>query len=58
MAATVGGSEKAFFTNVDLGGEIFHVQFNPKELKLDEKAIWADSGEHQADRPLLTYEKG
>lgn len=51
------GSEKAFFTNVDEGG-VFYVQFNPQELKLDEKAIWKPSGEHQADKPLLTYEKG
>lgn len=51
------GSEKAFFTNIDEGG-VFYVQFNPQELKLDEKAIWKPSGEHQADKPLLTYEKG
>ena len=53
-----GGSEKAFFTNVDKGSEVFYVQFNPKEVKLDEKAIWKPSGEHQAERPMLTYEKG
>lgn len=58
MSAAAGGSEKAFFTNVDKGSEVFHVQFNPKELKLDEKAIWKPSGEHQEERPLLTYEKG
>lgn len=53
-----GGSEKAFFTNIDKGSEVFHVQFNPKELKLDEKAIWKPSGEQQTQKPLLTYEKG
>ena len=52
-----GGSEKAYITNIDQG-DTFHVQFNPKELKLDEKAIWKPSGEHQTDKPLLTYEKG
>lgn len=57
MSAMVGGSEKAFITNVD-AGSVFYVQFNPKELKLDEKAIWTDAGEQQADTPLLTYEKG
>ncbi len=58
MAETSGGSEKAFFTNADKTSEVFHVQFNPKEFKLDEKAAWKDSGEHENARPLLTYEKG
>jgi len=58
MAETSGGSEKAFFTNADLSSEVFYVQFNPKEFKLDEKAAWKDSGEHENARPLLTYEKG
>lgn len=57
MAAASGGSSKAFFTNVDAGGT-FHVQFNPKEFKLDEKASWKASDEHEHDKPLLTYEKG
>ncbi len=60
MGETSGGSEKAFFTNLDKpkDEEVFHVQFNPKEFKLDEKATWKDSEEHQQGKPLLTYEKG
>lgn len=48
---------KATIQNVDEGGT-FTVQFNPKEFKLDEKANWKASDEHQKDKPLLTYEKG
>jgi len=58
MGDTSGGSEKAFFTNADNSGEVFYVQFNPKEFKLDDKAAWKDSGEHENTQPLLTYEKG
>lgn len=57
VPATGASYDKAFFTNVDTGG-VFYVQFNPKEFKLDEKAIWKASDEHEEDRPLLTYEKG
>lgn len=53
-----GGSEKAYFTNADETNEVYHVQFNPKEFKLDDKAIWNPSDEHENTRPLLTYEKG
>ncbi|MCB9699145.1 MAG: LysM peptidoglycan-binding domain-containing protein, partial [Alphaproteobacteria bacterium] len=56
MAPASSGS-KAFFTNVDTGS-VFFVQFNPKEFKLDEKANWKASDEHENDVPLLTYEKG
>ncbi len=55
--ASGASSSKAFFTNVDTGS-VFFVQFNPKEFKLDEKAMWKASDEHEADKPLLTYEKG
>jgi LysM repeat protein len=48
---------KATIQNVD-EGQTFIVQFNPKEFKLDEKANWKASDEHQKDKPLLTYEKG
>jgi len=48
---------KATIQNVD-EGQTFTVQFNPKEFKLDEKANWKASDEHQKDKPLLTYEKG
>jgi LysM repeat protein len=50
--------DKASFTNLDGGSGTFVVQFNPKELKLDEKASWKPSEEHGQDKPLLTYEKG
>ena len=49
---------KATFTDLDGGGGSFAVQFNPKELKLDEKASWKPSEEHGQSKPLLTYEKG
>ena len=49
--------DKAFFTNTDTN-EVFYVQFNPKEFKLDEKATWKASDEQEATKPLLTYEKG
>ena len=48
---------KATFTDLD-GSSTFTVQFNPKELKLDEKASWKPSEEHGQTHPLLTYEKG
>ena len=57
VPATGASYNKAFFTNVDTGG-VFYVQFNPKEFKLDEKANWKASDEHEEDKPLLTYEKG
>ena len=56
MGAISGGSEKAHFIKV--GGGTFYVQFNPKEVKLDESASWKTSEEAQQDRPLLTYERG
>ena len=51
VPATGASYNKAFFTNVDTGG-VFYAQFNPKEFKLDEKAIWKASDEHdeQDDR--------
>ena len=58
--AQASGAEnvgKAFFKDLD-GGNVFTVQFNPKELKLDEKASWKPSEEHGQSQPLLTYEKG
>jgi LysM repeat protein len=58
MGDTSGGSEKAFFTNAEKTSEVFYVQFNPKEFKLDDKAAWKDSPEHENTQPLLTYEKG
>ena len=42
---------KAFFTNTDTS-EVFYVQFNPKEFKLDEKANWKASDERQEHAPL------
>ena len=57
VPATGASYNKAFFTNVDTGG-VFYVQVNPKEFKLDEKANWKASDEHEEDKPLLTYEKG
>ena len=55
--AQASGVEKARFESLD-GGGTFTVQFNPKELKLDEKASWKASDEHGEDEPHLTYEKG
>jgi LysM repeat protein len=55
MAVTSGG--KAYFVNVDAGGT-FYVQFNPKELKLEDTASWKSSDEQGKPKPLLTYEKG
>lgn len=55
MAVTSGG--KAYFVNIDAGGT-FHVQFNPKELKLEDTASWKSSDEQGKPKPLLTYEKG
>lgn len=55
--ATGASYNKAFFTNVDTQS-VFYVQFNPKDFKLDEKANWKASDEHESDKPLLTYEKG
>jgi hypothetical protein len=55
------GSDRAFFISLDKSDKeqgAFYVQFNPKELKLDESAAWKASEEHEADKPLLTYEKG
>ncbi len=57
MVVAAGGSEKAFFLNVD-ENKAFYVQFNPKELKVDEKATWTQSDEQEASRPPLTYDKG
>jgi hypothetical protein len=51
------GSEKALFINDD-GGATFHVQFNPKEMKLDEAATWKESTEFQIDKPLVEFERG
>lgn len=55
MAVTSGG--KAYFVNIDAGGT-FYVQFNPKELKLEDTASWKSSDEQGKPKPLLTYEKG
>jgi len=57
MAAGSGGSEKAFFTNVD-ASETFYVQFNPKQLTLGDSAKWDVSEELQNDRPKLTFTRG
>lgn len=53
MGTTSGG--KAFFS-----GEAgtFTVQYNPKELKLEDTASWKPSDEQGQEKPLLTYEKG
>jgi len=53
---SVSGS-KAYFENIDQGGRVY-VQFNPKEFKVNDKANWKASDEHEASDPLLTYEKG
>lgn len=53
MGTTSGG--KAFFSGE--AGQ-FTVQYNPKELKLEDTASWKPSDEQGQDRPLLTYEKG
>jgi LysM repeat protein len=50
-------SGKASFTNTDTN-QVFTVQFNPKEFKLDDKANWKASDEHGKPTPMLTYEKG
>jgi LysM repeat protein len=57
MVVAAGGSNKAFFLNVD-ESKAFYVQFNPKEFKLDERATWTQSDEQEATRPPLTYDKG
>lgn len=57
MAAASGGSAKAFFTNVD-ASEIFYVQFNPKQLTLNDEAKWDVSEELQNDRPKLSFTQG
>lgn len=57
MATPSGGSEKAFFTNVD-ASETFYVQFNPKQLTLSDSAKWETSKEIQNDRPKLTFTQG
>lgn len=54
MAVTSG--DRAFFT-VE-GGSPFYVQFNPKEVKLDDAAAWKASKEHGRGKPLITYERG
>lgn len=54
MAVTSG--DRAFFT-VE-GGQPFYVQFNPKEMKLDDAAAWKASDEHGRGKPLITYERG
>lgn len=51
------GSEKAYFINDD-GGATFYVQFNPKEMKLDESAAWKESKEFQVDKPLVEFDRG
>ncbi len=51
------GSEKAYFINDD-GGATFYVQFNPKEMKLDEAAAWKESEEFQIDKPLVEFDRG
>lgn len=51
------GSEKAYFINDD-GGATFYVQFNPKEMKLDESAAWKESKEFQIDKPLVEFDRG
>ncbi|MEZ4318041.1 MAG: LysM peptidoglycan-binding domain-containing protein [Myxococcota bacterium] len=56
MGVTSGG--KAYFENADRRGQKFFVQFNPKELKLEDTASWKSSDEQGKPQPLLTYEKG
>ena len=51
------GSEKAMFVNDDIGGT-FHVQFNPKEMSLDESASWKESEEFTIEKPLVEFERG
>ncbi|MBX2797770.1 MAG: LysM peptidoglycan-binding domain-containing protein [Myxococcales bacterium] len=58
MAQTSGAStEKAFFTNKD-SGDVFYVQYNPKEFKLDDKALWKPSEEVDQNTPQLMFERG
>ncbi len=48
---------KACWIDVDRG-DVFHVQFNPNALAIQERAVWTPSEEHETDRPPLRYEKG
>lgn len=52
-----GGSEKAYFTNDDFG-QVFYVQFNPKEFKTDEAVAWKDSKEFHIAKPLIEFDRG
>lgn len=54
MAVTSGN--RAYFTVEN--GSPFFVQFNPKEIKLDDAAAWKASDEHGRGKPLITYERG
>ncbi len=56
MGVTSGG--KAYFENADKRGQKFYVQYNPKELKLEDTAAWKSSDEQGKPQPVLTYEKG
>lgn len=58
MDSTSGSSqEKAFFTNLDTRS-VFRVQFNPKELKLDDGAVWNASDAVEQTHPRLHYQRG
>lgn len=49
--------DKAFFTNLDTQS-VFPVQFNPKELQLDDSAVWNPSEALEQTHPRLAYQRG
>lgn len=48
---------KAFFTNLDTRSA-FTVQFNPRELRLDDGAVWAPAAAMGQSHPHLNYARG